>query len=794
MNASPYASENKFQLDRFAYGLFLWVFPLVVMLTPLHLGGVPVWSFSIPVFLLAAFFSFYWFTALAAGNLPVIPTALDRWIVAYLIFFTLSSFQTKIFYSTLVEWYRLGFILLSFIATLYYCREEKRIGRLCMILSFLGAALSLLGLLQLVGGLPHAWWHKPFFLSSVYVNHNHFAGLLEMLLPLSLGLVYSEKDKAKKAALLYMTGLMGVAFLLSLSRGGFISITGGLLFMLLLLIKRGAFNRAWWIFIVLGLLITCALLVFGVEPLVERLETLKRLGQAGEGTESRPHIWQGSVHLISKNLFFGTGPGTFALSFLPYRPDGFTGRPGHAHNDYLNLLADCGLFAFLAVLGLFAMLIWKGLELTRQDPKRWQVGVGCGILAALFSLGIHSIIDFNFHIPANFMIFAVLSGILLSLDRPTAPSLAIKKSIRTYLVSAGLVVLLVMSLFLGVSHFFHWKAGKSLSKGNYPAAIGYLDRAIFLNRINPSGYFLKGLALMREAKAGGDKDKSLYKKAILNLEKATQLNPLEPYYDYNRAKAYRKLYDINKLYDIIRYYEQSVKKDTKDPRLHFLVGKDLLTLSQTTKDPVVEQKAKIILAHTMDLDWDYTVPVYRLLWRHRADIRDLENFAKMTKTNLEGLLQFFEKADIWAYHRRFFLRSLNLPDFSSRSTVTVNPDKWQRLNIEAFESVSGKKVHAGTLFYRNGEIAHSVETVGDSRLVLKARSRQVGQSYGYLVIKLDGKVINSLYIGSASPMEYITFLKEKPGVHTIGIRYLNNRGGDKKSEDRNVLIEEAWLG
>ncbi|GEM_PF-867130 len=793
MNVSPAGSENKFSPDRLAYGFFLWAFPLAVVLTPLHLGGVLVWSFSIPVFLLTVFFSWYWFTALFADRLPMIRTVLDRWILAYLFFFVLSSLQTKIFYNTLIEWYRLGFVLLSFIATLHYCRDEKRIARLCTLLSLLGAALSLLGLLQYVGGLPHPWWHKPFFLSSVYVNHNHFAGLLEMLLPLSLGLVYSEKDKAKKAALLYMTGLMGAAFLFSLSRGGFISLTAGLLFMMILLVKRGAFRRAWWIFIVMALLVICALLVFGLEPLVERLETLKTLGQADADTESRSLIWQGALHLVSKNIFFGTGPGTFAYSFLPYRPDGFTGRPGHAHNDYLHLLADCGLFAFLVVLGMFAVLIWKGLAVTRKDPKRWEVGVGCGLLAAMFSLAIHSLFDFNFHIPANFMMFGIMSGILFSLDRPEVPSLALKKFVRTYFVSVGLVALLVMSLFLGVSHFFYWKAEKNLSKKDYKAAIRYLDRATFLNRISAPSYFLKGLALMRQVKAGREKDKSSYEKAILNFEKAIRFNPLEPYYDYNRARAYRKLYEFNKLYDIIRFYEQSVKKDPKDPQLYFLVGRDLLDLSGVSKDSTAEIKAKTILAKSLDLDPASAVSVYETLWRHDPDIRKLEDFAQKTRLGLKGLLQFLEKADFWQYHREFFLKSIGLPVHPQLSQENVDSAKWQRLDITKFKSVSGKIIHSGPLIYRSGEIALSLKTEGQSRLVLKARSRRAGSSFGYLIIKLDGKPVNSLYVASDSPRRYTTFLNEKAGTHTIGIQYLNDKG-EYKGQDRNVWIEEVLLG
>ncbi len=766
----------------------------MIILAPLHLGGVPLWSFSIAVFLLAASFSFYWFSAPAAKRLPVIHTALDRWVIAYLLFFLLSSLQTKIFYNTLVEWYTLGFVLAAFIATLVYCQEEKKIWRLGTILSLLGASLSLVGLLQYVGGLPHPWWHKPFFLSSVYVNHNHFAGLLEILLPLSLGFVFAEKDRAKKVALLYMSGLMGAAILFSLSRGGLISITGGLLFMLFLLLKKGIFRKGWWVLIVMALLVVCALFVFGLEPIVERLETLKKLGQGDLAAENRPLIWQGSVHLISKNLFFGAGPGTFAYSFLPFRPDGFTGRPGHTHNDYLHLLADCGLFAFLAVLGIFSTLVWKGLALVQKDTHRWKVCVGSGCLAAIFSLGVHSFVDFNFHIPANFMMFGILSGILFSLDRPPNTDLITNpKSNRRYAVSMGLIALLVMSFFLGVSHFFHWKGEKNLWKGDYEAARRNFNQSLLLNRLDPSAYFLRGLTSMRQAKETGQKDKSFYERAILDFDQAIRLNPLEPYYDYNRARAYRKLLNQKDLSNILKWYDASVRKDPKDPKLLFLVGKDLLTLSQTAKNASVERQAKRILARSVDLDPASAVSLYEVLWKHGLDIRQLENFAQHTKLGLKGLLQFLETADLWQFHREFFLKSLDVPIRPQLFQEKLDPVKWRRLDIEEFKSISGKKIHAGPLIYRNGEITLSVKTEGQSRLVLKARSRRAGASFGYILVKLDRKVVNALYLDSAFPREYLTFLNEKAGTHTIGIQYLNDKG-EYKGQDRNVWIEEVWIG
>ena len=147
------------------------------------------------------------------------------------------------------------------------------------------------------------------------------------------------------------------------------------------------------------------------------------------------------------------------------------------------------------------------------------------------------------------MMFGVLSGILFSLDRPRSTDFVTPlKSGRRYAISTGLITLLVMSFFLGVSHFFHWKGDESLWKGDYEAARRYFNRSLLLNRLDPSTYFLRGLTFMRQAKETGLKDRNFYEGAIRDFDQAIRLNRLEPYYDYNRARAYRKLYDFNKLH------------------------------------------------------------------------------------------------------------------------------------------------------------------------------------------------------------------------------------------------------
>jgi O-antigen ligase len=82
----------------------------------------------------------------------------------------------------------------------------------------------------------------------------------------------------------------------------------------------------------------------------------------------------------------------------------------HAHNDYLELLADTGLMGGLCGLGFIALLLWQGLK--RLESAKWGSAraIRGGSLAACAGLLIHSLVDFNLHIPSNALLFLLLAG------------------------------------------------------------------------------------------------------------------------------------------------------------------------------------------------------------------------------------------------------------------------------------------------------------------------------------------------------------------------------------------------
>jgi len=150
----------------------------------------------------------------------------------------------------------------------------------------------------------------------------------------------------------------------------------------------------------------------GIRPIIERF-TLESLWR-----EARPRFYGLTLRLIADYALFGTGAGTYIYAYTPYEEEDLGGILHHAHNDYLETLAEMGLIgggaiiiaAFLAL----AILFWRWVKLPEHDY--FGRGVGLGFLGGIVAILIHSFSDFNLRLPANalyFISFYVLAWRLL---------------------------------------------------------------------------------------------------------------------------------------------------------------------------------------------------------------------------------------------------------------------------------------------------------------------------------------------------------------------------------------------
>ena len=255
-----------------------------------------------------------------------------------------------------MEFIRLMTLAAVFFIVVNFVDTREKIKRIINIMLAAGTGIALFGILQYLGVIDNSWWGNARFLSATYVNHNHFAGLMELTIPLSIGMVLSERGIGKKSVYIYSFLVLSTAFLLSMSRGGWFSLSIAMFFMAVVVFKKG---RARFTLFIAGLL----LIVLGavalniVDPglLWRRISSYRELDLAG-----RLGIWKGTLGIIRHNWFLGTGPGSFIYNFPRYRPAGLNMFVNSAHNDYLQVASEIGIFGLGVMVYVIINIIEKG--------------------------------------------------------------------------------------------------------------------------------------------------------------------------------------------------------------------------------------------------------------------------------------------------------------------------------------------------------------------------------------------------------------------------------------------------
>jgi O-antigen ligase len=102
--------------------------------------------------------------------------------------------------------------------------------------------------------------------------------------------------------------------------------------------------------------------------------------------------WQAAAEMARDDLWTGVGFGNYAAAYSRYALINWPDALGHAHNYYLNLLAEIGLPGLLAYLLLWLAVAWQTIRAARRLawPER---GIAVGLLAAWAALAVHHLVD-----------------------------------------------------------------------------------------------------------------------------------------------------------------------------------------------------------------------------------------------------------------------------------------------------------------------------------------------------------------------------------------------------------------
>ncbi len=260
--------------------------------------------------------------------------------------------------------------------------------------------------------------------SGSYVNPNHFAGLLELLLPLTLSMTIASRMKALgRVLLVYATLVMLAGLTFTFSRGGWLAAGFGMMCVLVTLTRSRDYR--WPALASIAVIAAVAIgFSFRSEMMKRRLETSHDLNP--KARNSRPNIWRPTIAMWRDHPWFGVGPAHFNERFKSYRTFWAHGEPERAHNDYLNALADWGVAGTAVAVLPWALLAYgagRTLRQVKRDPGSIEVkrsgryAFVLGACASIAALLAHSLTDFNFHIPGNALVAITWIGLLAGYSR-----------------------------------------------------------------------------------------------------------------------------------------------------------------------------------------------------------------------------------------------------------------------------------------------------------------------------------------------------------------------------------------
>ncbi len=330
-----------------------------------------------------------------------------------------------------------GFVLaaLAWIALFlsYTIAAQGRNGGryLLLFLIFAGGLEAVYGLVQALGD-PASGSYRLYGASGTFINRNHFAGMLNMVLPLALGALFTSFYRRRSGrssrsetyawtwVMILSCSFMGLAILLSLSRAGVLTLVATLAFMSCTLVLRGASRKRALPRRALSALVPWLLpltilglgLAVGLDALSERFALFQ------EGWGGRAVIYANNLELIRDNPAFGVGPGMYRWRFRPYQTINPENRYDHAHNDYLETAADWGIPAAAMIWGFILWRFYRAFRTLFESRSIFRQGLAFGCLGALFSILLHSLVDFNLQIPTNLMVFCMILGLAWSLESP----------------------------------------------------------------------------------------------------------------------------------------------------------------------------------------------------------------------------------------------------------------------------------------------------------------------------------------------------------------------------------------
>lgn len=368
-------------------------------------------------------------------------------VLAYLFVTGLTLFTAHSTGAWFTEWLK-WVVVAVMIALVLEMGQGRRWEWIVFVLALAATANAIVGIYTFLGGSGalHLLINNRFFRAfGTFGQPNPFGGFMGLLAPVTLMMAYGyllrlwhvfRQRGQMPVVLVVVVGFYGVASALivlgmfcSWSRGawlGLIVSMGSVLFALP--------KRLWQS--LLGILLIAVLIVAiwstgllpasiseRVSSATQELFTLSDVRAVDITPENYAVVerlahWQAALRMAESSPWLGVGFGNYEVVYESYRLINWEESLGHAHNYYLNVLAETGMIGLAAYLAVFACILWLTWQ-TRRQPDDLSRCMAVGLIGTWVYLLAHSLTD-NLYVNNIFIHLGVMLGILAVLHRQIA--------------------------------------------------------------------------------------------------------------------------------------------------------------------------------------------------------------------------------------------------------------------------------------------------------------------------------------------------------------------------------------
>jgi O-antigen ligase len=270
---------------------------------------------------------------------------------------------------------------------------------------------------------------------STFMTSNLLACYLVMLVPISFYFLILENRNSGGYKWSSFLGLISLSLFMTASKGGILtySILTLLIIIFIYRYDRANFNtflKKISLSIFVAFFLTVILWNFtwkpeGMHSIQSELSMFSVTPDKFESSSTgRIHYWETAYQMWMAHWLIGSGIGTYPVLNPEYQKNVYYSK--HAHDDYLEILAESGIIGLTLFVAFVAILIFlavrdfitlngNGEEIVFSQIRSPQILIGVCLILSLSGFLIHSAVDFNWEIPANRTLFLILLMMLASL-------------------------------------------------------------------------------------------------------------------------------------------------------------------------------------------------------------------------------------------------------------------------------------------------------------------------------------------------------------------------------------------